>query len=211
MIDLDELQKLAEAATPGEWTIEKDYHRCYLLVDEDCEHKKSSLTERTVYRKSEGDIEDAVLHVHESYEAHRISPDVAGNFDYEEGGIIKTADAEFIAAANPQVILELIERLRQVGAERDAALARITELEEALRETNRLMGDSNDALIQKLRTAEARIAQAAELHRKRKHWETDREDVFVCDDCTRINRYGIAQWPCPTAVSLGLNEGENDG
>jgi len=56
----------------------------------------------------------------------------------------------------------------------------------------------------------ARIAEAAKLHRPRKHWNSDREYMFVCDECTRINRYGIARWPCPTAVSLGLNEGEHD-
>ena len=51
-----------------------------------------------------------------------------------------------------------------------------------------------------------RIAEAAKLHWKRKHWNSDREYVFVCDECTRINRYGIAHWPCPTAKALGLNE-----
>lgn len=45
---------------------------------------------------------------------------VAGNFDHEEGGIIRKEDAEFIAAARTDVpeLLAEIERLRGLGAVR---------------------------------------------------------------------------------------------
>ena len=59
--------------------------------------------------------------------------------------------------------------------------------------------------------AEARIAEAAKLHRRTSHRTISRETASVCEECTRVNGYGIVRWPCPTAVSLGLNEGENDG
>lgn len=73
------------------------------------------------------------------------------------------------------------------------------------------LADALESVRTERDAALARIAEAAKLHRKRKHCNPDREDVFVCDECTRINRYGIAHWPCPTAVSLGLNEGEGAG
>ena len=189
MVDLDELEKLAKAATPGPWTIEKEYHRCYLTDEAECNYRESPLTERTVYRKSEGDLEDAFSHEHESYEAHRISPDVAGNFDYEEGGIIQTADAEFIAAANPQAVLELIELVRKA--------------ERAHRTVAKLYGKvtaERDAAL-------ARIAEAAKLHRRRDDLEYRWGGGPVCDGCGDEDGWA-SKWPCPTAVSLGLNEGD---
>lgn len=93
----------------------------------------------------------------------------------------------------------LADALESVRAERDAALEVMS---------NHKCGENVEAAYRRAVDAEARIAEAAKLHRPRKHWKSDREHVFVCDECTRINRYGIAQWPCPTAVALGLNEGE---
>ena len=123
------------------------------------------------------------------------------------------AEARRRLASDP-LVMQIVDALVSVRAERDAALARIAELEEKIGRAERMKaahmrsshetGKYNEELL-------ARIAEAAKLHRKGKHWNSDREYVFVCDECTRINRYGIAHWPCPTAVSLGLNEGENDG
>lgn len=65
-----------------------------------------------------------------------------------------------------RIISTLADALEAAEAERDAALARITE--------------------------------AAKLHQPQPG-----QGVRYCADCDQ-------RWPCPTAVSLGLNEGEND-
>lgn len=72
-----ELRGLAEAATPGPWTVEEgDYSLCYVAGN----HK--------------GDLHDAV--------AEMVIPD----------------DAAYIAAANPQAILGLLDRIAELEAER---------------------------------------------------------------------------------------------
>ena len=129
-----------------------------------------------------------------------------------------------------------VERIGAIEAERDAALARIAELEAALVElapsaaiipgaevvidgdvfawkdlpsalsnTRASLGEvTRDAKAWCIRAeqAEARIAEAAKLHRSIR-WAIGNETSVICvHDETR--------WPCSTAVALGLNEGEND-
>lgn len=89
-----------------------------------------------------------------------------------------------------------------------------------------------------LEDAVMRIAEAAKLHRKytyydlvdscpdatdehreEHHHESDEIVEFycdqmptgdvACDNCRDVNGDRM-EWPCPTSVALGLNEGEND-
>lgn len=174
------------------------------------------------------------------------------------------ARAALVAAAPiPQAVLALIERVRRVEAEREVAMrphsecersgaeagekivdiecylaraeAHIEELEGSLRLRHR-HGVSQGQTILEL---EARIAEAAKLHRKYTYYEhedscsdtTDEhreehhheasDDIgefycdqmptgdVCCDNCRDVNGDRV-EWPCPTAVALGLNEGEND-
>lgn len=56
-----------------------------------------------------------------------------------------------------------------------------------------------------LAEAEARIAEAAKLHRKVEvAWRDGSHVEFVCNYCSD---YEDDPWPCKTAVALGLNEG----
>lgn len=128
------------------------------------------------------------------------------------------------------------------GAERDAALARIAELEaEAFKQRRKFenMAHFSEQHPERAERAEARIAEAAKLHRKYTYYDledscpdtTDEhreehhheasDDIgeFYCDQmptgdvcceaCRDVNGDRM-EWPCPTAVSLGLNEGENE-
>ena len=95
-IDLDELQKLAEAATPGPWVA--DPPRAWDTDDDGGYQMQSSL---------------------------RVMDAGSITWDDHGGEVFRPEDAEFIAAANPQATLELIERMREAEAERDAATAAI--------------------------------------------------------------------------------------
>lgn len=93
-----------------------------------------------------------------------------------------------------ELLGSLADALVSVRAERDAALARITDLE-----------DSRDGTtIVKLAEAEARIAEAAKLHQPEPFHDEPTESF--CKTCQRTS--GV--WPCGTAIALGLNEGEHD-
>jgi len=111
----------------------------------------------------------------------------------------------------------LTDALEAAEAERDAALARIAELEAELEvamrphsECERSGAEAGERIVDlegDLAGAEARIAEAAKLH-----YEEDHE----CVECSfesmpDVGFRGVSvPWPCPTAVSLGLNEGEGD-
>lgn len=93
-----------------------------------------------------------------------------------------------------------VERIGAIEAERDAALACIEELEKSLR-IEALARRVNGTLLHEY---ERRFAESAKLHRPEVigvH-EGHGEEVW----CPHCENY----WPCPTAVALGLNEGEND-
>lgn len=114
---------------------------------------------------------------------------------------------------------------RSMKVERDAALDRIADLEEALSKECRdlasttehtaaamgslrlTMGEAMvkfgyEGLRQKLSRTEARITEAAKLHQC---FETHNGFQW-CSGCSS-DEYP-EDWPCPTAVALGLNEGE---
>ena len=122
--DVAELRRLAEAATPGPWTfeapervevhIERELCRCSGAGDE-----------------YEFVSEGAGHHVHlwrESHIIHAGEKVVAGNYDYEDGGIIERRDRDYIAAANPATVLGLLDRLAHMTEARDNARAEVERL-----------------------------------------------------------------------------------
>ena len=134
-----------------------------------------------------------------------------------------------------ELLKSLADALESVRAERDAALARIAELEMTVTSASFEFHEQ----FERAEQAESRIAEAAKLHRKYTYYEledycldtTDEhreehhhessDDIgeFYCDqmptgdvccaNCRDVNGDRM-EWPCPTAVSLGLNEGEGD-
>lgn len=106
----------------------------------------------------------------------------------------------------PCVTRRLADALEAVTRERDAALARIAELEAEKVET--LTFIRHDAKVnarwrrlasETIREYGARIAEAAKLH----HKDYTALGHPICNTCG-------TPYPCPTRRRLGLNEGEND-
>lgn len=91
MIDLDELDRLAKAATPGEWRATT------------C----GSAGERFL-----GLTEDDACSI-ESADGLTVATDGASD---ECHHIFRSADANFIAAANPSAVLELVAEVRRLRA-----------------------------------------------------------------------------------------------
>lgn len=129
-IDLNELRTLAEAATPGPWERGDHWH----IQGSDfcqCNERHGPLVEERQMNIN-GTMMDA--HVHRSEKPwweHGIYSEVRqGGFpvnvvnDTQEYGLMADADAEFIAATDPQTVLALIERARE--AEKLAAVRRDT-------------------------------------------------------------------------------------
>ncbi|KAM9867066.1 hypothetical protein ACIFOC_00388 [Leucobacter aridicollis] len=115
MIDLDALQAAAEAATPGPWEAEVDDGEGTTEVN-----AGSALTTWTEY-------EDG-LRIGSPARSWRTTDRIVERDDlYDEDFEQAAADAEFIAAANPAVILEW-------AAEYRAALSRIARVEALLTE-----------------------------------------------------------------------------
>ena len=101
----------------------------------------------------------------------------------------------------------LTDALATVRAERDAALARIAEAAKLHRKYAYYEHEDS-------------CPDTTDEHREEHHHEAS-DDIgefycdqmptgdVVCDICRDVNGDRM-DWPCPTAVSLGLNEGEND-
>lgn len=114
-LDLDAIQARADAATPGPWVDTKGYHLTCLLEDEnDCE-RTSAIRERIVFHNGV---------VHHEHDERQPSPElltingdlIAGAYDWEEWGILKHADTEFIVHARediPALVAE-VRRLRAI-------------------------------------------------------------------------------------------------
>ena len=108
----------------------------------------------------------------------------------------------------------LADALEAVRAERDAALARIADLEAELEvamrphsECERSGAEAGERIVDlegDMARVEARIAEAAELHQPEVIGVHEGQGAEVW--CPHCETY----WPCQTAVALGLNEGEND-
>lgn len=164
MTDLDELETLAHRATPGPWEWEEPSDDSYPVGDESL---VTTWNEEDGYPKS-----------------------VVTSWGYDADGVMASAeDRAFIAAAYPQAVLELIERVRQQEM-------LIVRQQRYIEELERVDGVG---LTAERDAAEARIAEAAKLHY--------RDTPSVGGDWCPEDHH---KWPCPTAVSLGLNEGENE-
>lgn len=249
MIDLDELERLAKAATPGpwHWAGNTDTGEPYLATwtpgagrvqvlsighEERTEKDPGADSIREYLRECGGYDEETIeaevdswtkdglgspvreprlqfvtdlmcvnAREHVVYEVARNATSRDDPKVYRADIVgIRHPDAEFIAAANPDAIKALF-------AERDAALARIAELEAGMERCEGLKaahmrsdhetGKYNEELL-------ARIAEAAELHHSvvRFNAGSFTHDA-ICNECELM-------YPCPTAVSLGLNGGGND-
>ena len=140
-----ELRRLAEDATPGPWRFE--------APERSEVHGKCELCPCSGGRDDyEFVSESADRHVHLWHESHIIYAGekvVAGNYDYEDGGIIERRDRDYIAAASPDVVLGLLDRLAHMREARDNARAEVgwlSEVVEAVRELHRESRSSLSAL-----------------------------------------------------------------
>lgn len=107
MTMLDEIWEREDKATPGPWVgvAETDDH--YLEEGDVCWGCSSGkpLVRTEVYAKKDGYASDWQMHFHEASTHHVAAPSgsITGNYDAEVGGILNTADAEFIAHAREDV------------------------------------------------------------------------------------------------------------
>jgi hypothetical protein len=107
------LRRLAEQATKGPWVQGWWTGQAESMCDCSRKGKLIAKVPQTQYPGS------GPFHVHETdfiEDEHALSSAtpmdrVAGNYDYEEGGIINAHDAAYIAAANPAVVLALLDAL----------------------------------------------------------------------------------------------------
>ena len=114
MIDLARLRRLCEAATPGPWRAE---HHTVVDGHEDESGDWSIISETKLYTpdavdRAGGQTEPTPLQVAHIYVKHIAS----------EGWPGLVADAEFIAALNPAVVVALLDRIE--GAERIIEIAK---------------------------------------------------------------------------------------
>ena len=117
--DVAELRRLAEAATPGPWTFEAPQRFEVPIERELCCCSGVGDEYELVSETADG-------HVHLWHESHIIYAGenvVAGNYDYEDGGILERRDRDYIAAASPDVVLGLLDRLAHMTEARDNARA----------------------------------------------------------------------------------------
>lgn len=119
--DLAAIQARAEAATEGPWEVKHESWGCYRDgpdKEEKCELADYPLVnvERWTHNG-----EEIVTHDHVG-PAHHIKG-VTGNYDYEEGGILKEADTIFMSNARQDIpnLLAYIEQL-------EAQIERVREL-----------------------------------------------------------------------------------
>ena len=99
-IDTKNLRTLAEAATPGPWSDKGVTRSCTL---KHTHGKGECIYNNVIFYEDDHGITQAVAPFAE----------VAGNYDYEEGGIIKKADQLYIAACSPDVVLALLDALER--------------------------------------------------------------------------------------------------
>lgn len=105
---LENLKQLAQKAKPGDWKAEKNNHVddrnniAYEIIsvplEQEAGEEKDDNEGRTVTWE--------VVSVHFSNEVDQV-----------KGGIYDKEDAEYIAAANPKVILEMIAKIEEQEAE----------------------------------------------------------------------------------------------
>jgi hypothetical protein len=134
-VELAALRKIAKAATPGPWVSGNNWDVAGVFTqgtnDKDrppippgactyCRnHEPPIRVERTNINGRR-----MLAHWHRSNKPwrpeHLIETEdgkkmIAGNFDYEEGGIIHANDTEYITTFNPAVVLALLDELEERG------------------------------------------------------------------------------------------------
>ena len=124
MIDLARLRRLCEAATPGPWRAE---HHTVVDGHEDESGDWSIISETKLYTpdavdRAGGQTEPTPLQVAHIYVKHIAS----------EGWPGLVADAEFIAALNPVVVVALLDRIEGAEAENRVLRERLAVLEKRL-------------------------------------------------------------------------------
>lgn len=137
MIDLDELEKLAKVATPGPWEYdwtdqEGDYARQFVVTTSDI-----------------GAGYELFDTINRGYRVSEIEDDRCEGPNGPQGTIWDEAarnDAAFIAAANPQNILALIERVRKAEDLRPLLIDRINELRAELNDSKARNAELVEAL-----------------------------------------------------------------
>lgn len=100
-VDLDELERLAKAATDGPWIMQEDCGNC----------KGRHIVESRV--ESEMGEYGSIL---SSWHPEVVGCCLEGGLGPNVDRWVAPADAAFIAAANPQTVLALIARLRALSA-----------------------------------------------------------------------------------------------
>lgn len=120
--ELDRLERLARAATPGPWE-QGDVWGWAGVMPERFGDGRCTLCERNGEPVWTGktDINGTRMLAHRHRQVdpwgtdHLISAEdsvVAGNYDYDAGGIVRVEDCAYITAVSPDVVLGLIERVR---------------------------------------------------------------------------------------------------
>lgn len=115
MTDIDELRRLAQAATPGPW-IAKNVSGAGLEIH--MSHPLYPDKEWPAFGTGSAFCKKGLV----SYETWT-------QFPHEVRDAQQAKNASFIAAANPAVISDLLDRLEAAEKERDALRAKITEME----------------------------------------------------------------------------------
>ncbi|MEZ2373093.1 hypothetical protein [Arthrobacter sp. RCC_34] len=121
-LDLDRLEALADAATPGKWMARADELTWMLEPDDEfgCGYCEDGAPLIIVKEFGSDSGRSFTMHYHQGA-THHVEVDgsdnpITGNYDYEEGGILETADAVFIAETGPDVVKELVRQLREARA-----------------------------------------------------------------------------------------------
>lgn len=101
---IEELKRLAEAATPGPWRAGSISRGCTIN-----------------HRHGVGEcVYDRVIHFEDDHQIIQVEKpftEIAGTYDYDSGGIIEKKDQLYIAATSPDVVLELISQIERLKAE----------------------------------------------------------------------------------------------
>ena len=115
--DLEAIKARADAATAGPWEVEPEHEWEWLAEDTKCDLCKRGVELfEVVTDNDEGEITEGHKHWSPSHYIAAPREEIAGNFDYEEGGIIRHEDTVFIANAR-QDVPALLEYIAELEAE----------------------------------------------------------------------------------------------